>query len=279
MELVFNNEFGTLNLYGKGGNDFTICEIDGLDLLEKSRNLRSYVGEDGQNEESARYSSRIISISGDIRCDGDYQDKIHNAARILSRKGVLTITSKNIKRSITVNSASMTLGKSYNFYRTFVIQMICDYPHFKDALTTQIALFKKENNLGKSSVFPIVLSERISKGDVNNSGDLRLYPVITIKKQADFDTQNTITISNFTTGKSIELNKKLIKDEEIVVNIFDRTITSSVDGNIMGTLSLYSSLSDMWCDCGENILSVTLGGTQKGIEVWVTYHNEYLQVI
>lgn len=279
MELTYSNEMGTLKLYGSGGHNFTVCDIEGLDLQEKSRVVKSYVGEDGNHEESSRYGARVISISGDIKYDDEYMKKIHNAARVLSRKGELLIKNGKKERLITVNSASLTMGKAYGIYRTFVIQMTCDYPHFTDIAPITSAVFKKENHLTSTSSLPIMLTERIADGIVNNTGDLKIYPIITIIKNADFDTKNSITVTNETTGGSVVLNKTMAKNEEITINVYDRTIKSNVDGNIMGTLSQYSSLADLWCDCGENYLSVALDGVQKGIEVWVTYNNEYLEAI
>ena len=116
MELTYSNEMGTLKLYGSGGHNLTVCEIEGLDLQEKRRVVKSYVGEDGNHEESSRYASRVISISGDIKCDEEYVQKIRNAARVLSRKGELVINSEKKERLITVNSASLTMGKAYGIY-------------------------------------------------------------------------------------------------------------------------------------------------------------------
>ena len=129
------------------------------------------------------------------------------------------------------------------------------------------------------SVLPQVFSTRISGCVVNNEGDLTIYPVITITKKDDIIRDNEIIIENRTINKRIVLNKAMIKDEVITVDIKNRTITSSIDGNILGTLSQYSSLADFWCDCGENDINVILGGAQTGIEIKVSYFNEYLEAI
>ena len=54
---------------------------------------------------------------------------------------------------------------------------------------------------------------------------------------------------------------------------------SNLDGNILGTLDLYSSLADFWCDCGENNIDVLIGGEQSGTEIEIIYYNEYLEAI
>ena len=279
MELIYKNEKGTLKLNGSGGSGFTICEIEGLDLLEKTRTVTGYVGEDGVMEENSRYVSRIISISGDLRCGEDSYKVIHDAARILSSKGTLYINNKNKQRVITVNASTLTFGQNHGIYKSFVLQFVCDYPHFKDEKDTVCYVFKKEHHLTKNTVFPVMLTQRISEGSIYNNGDLKVYPVITIKKNSGTGTQNTITVSNLTTEKTMILEKEMQIGEIIEINVRERTIKSNIDGNIMGTLEQYSLLSDMWIDYGENIICVNLDGVQKGLEVSVIYNNEYLEAL
>ncbi|MBQ3038208.1 MAG: phage tail family protein [Clostridia bacterium] len=279
MELIYSNEMGTVKLFGKGSDGFSVCEIKGLDLLEKTRSIRNYIGEDGCEEENSHYPQRVISVSGDLLCQGDFASRLSNAMRIFSRKGILIVDSGLKKRQITVNSSVMTLGERYGNYITFVVQFTCDYPHFNDTQSIVTHIFKKENNLCSTSIFPIVLSYRVAKGTLNNTGDLKSYPSFIIRKTGEFSSSNTITVSNLTTGNSLKLEKELKIGEELTVDVKNRTITSNIDGNVIGTLNVYSSLADMWCDCGENIISVALDGEQRGIEVTMIYDNEYLEAV
>lgn len=279
MELIYSNELGTVNIFGKGSDGFSMCEITGLDLLEKTRSIITYIGEDGCEEENSHYHQRVITISGDMKCVGDFQKRLSKAMKIFSRKGTLTVKNGEKERKITVNSSAMTMGESYGNYKTFVIQFTCDYPHFTDTNSITAYIFKKENMLGSTSVFPAVLSYRNSEGTLKNDGDLKIYPSITITKHGDFSSANSITVTNITTKKSITLEKELMVGEEVTIDVKNRTITSNLEGNIIGTLNIYSSLADMWCECGENIISVALEGEQKGIEVVVVYDNVYLEAV
>ncbi len=279
MELEYSNGIGTLKLYGSGGHYFTICEIEGLEPCEKNRSLKTYVGEDGSFEDSSQYTSRVITISGDIKTDDNFMQLFKNASRVLSKEGTLTVKRNEILRQITVNSASITIGKRYNAYYTFVIQLTCDYPHFRDINTTFIPIFNLTKLLTSSSVFPSVLSKRTSSGTINNSGDLKIYPIITIKKNTDISGTNKIVIKNQTTGKEVSLEKDLAKDEIITIDTKNRTITSSIDGNILSTLSFYSSLSEFWFECGINEILVSINGLYSDITVTAQYYNEYLEAL
>lgn len=279
MELIYTSDMGTLSLYGSGGNQFTICEIDGLEPCEKTRSLKTYVGEDGSFEDSSQYTSRTITISGDIKSNNDFTQIFKKASRVLSKKGVLTVVRNNIFRQITVNSASITIGKRYNTYCTFVIQLICDYPHFRDTQVSFMSIFNLSKLLTSTSTFPTILSTRTSSGLINNTGDLKIYPIISISKNTDTSGINNIIINNLTTGKSISLEKQLDKNELITINTKNRTITSSKDGNILSTLDFYSSLSDFWFECGTNEISVSIDGLYSDIFVTAQYYNEYLEAL
>lgn len=277
MLMTYANEIGTLKLYGGSGELFNICSVEGLEPPSKERYLQSYASEDGYVECSSHYNQRIITVSADVKCSDN--SAIKEAARILSHAGVLQIKTGLQNRKIFVNAATITIGKRYGSFCTLVIQMTCDYPHFTDADETQVPLFRKINYLTAEAQLPLLLTERISQGTVTNKGDIEIYPVVTIIKTSDESGENTITVSNLTTGKSLLFNKELQKDEEIIIDVKNRTVTSNIEGNIIKTLNREYSLADMKCSRGENEISVTVGGSERGIAVYITYENEYTEAI
>lgn len=277
MDIIYENELGILKFYGRGSDGFSVCEIEGIEPCEKNRVLRNYIGEDGYFEESSQYMSRIISFSGDIK--GVFQEKLKNASKILAKKGTLYIKQNEKVKKISVDYTTLKIGKKYKNYCTYAIQFICDYPHFTDVSESICGIFIKTDLLTKDSILPTILSERISKGTVNNYGDLKIYPKIIIVNETEIEKSNVIEIVNETTNKKIILEKKLKKNEEIIVDVKNRTIVSNLEGNIIGTLDFYSTLKDMWCECGENVISVLVDGNQKGIKVLMKYYNEYLEAI
>lgn len=280
MELTFFNEIGTVKLCGGSGGGFNICNIEGLEPPQKVRNLQSYIGEDGCVENSSQYNQRVITVSGDVLCgDGDALT-LKQAARIFSHKGILYVNSNSQKRKIAVDEANITIGKRYGSYCTFVMQFTCDYPHFSDIEKTETAIFKKINCLTSQTRLPTVFTKRITSGKIENIGDIKIYPIITVKKLTDTSTNSTIKVNNLTTGKSILFNKSLNKGEIVEINVKNRTVTSNYSGDVLSTLDRYYTLSDMWCERGINEISVTVDGiSQEGIEVLATYENEYTEAI
>lgn len=279
MNFTLYNEMGSFKLFGSAAEGFSVCAVSGLEPVSQTRTLETYIGEDGCVENSSQYGQRVITISGDLKIKGNSKTEIRNAMRVLSKRCMLTIDTEDKKRCINVDAATFTLGKKYGKYQTFVIQLMCDYPHFTDEYINEGVLFQKELLLSKDSVFPTVLSKRISSCTLENDGDLKVYPVITITKKDEVIRKNKILIKNETTGKEILLDKTMTYEEVIVVDIKNRKITSSTEGNILGTLSIYSSLADFDCDIGENLISVFLDGDQTGMEIKISHFNEYLEAI
>lgn len=279
MTFTFSNEMGSFKLYGSGSKGFLVCSVTGLEPVELTRSVKTYIGEDGCFEDSSQYVQRVITLSCDVRLGDNTKNEIRRAMRVLSRKCTLVIESNDSKRKIDVNAATFTLGKKYSNYQTFVIQLVCDYPHFIDTDKTDCVAFKKNKLLSKNSILPQVFSTRTSECIINNTGDLKICPVITVTKKDDIIRDNEIVIENKTINNRIVINKTMVKDEVVTVDIKNRTIISSIEGNILGNLDLYCSLSDFWCDCGENEIVVLLGGDQTGMEINVSYFNEYLEAI
>ena len=279
MTFTFYNDIGKFSLFGSGTDGFRVCAVSGLEPVELTRSIRSYIGEDGCIEDSAQYGQRIITISGDLKINENSKSEIRNVVRVLSRKCNLIIEDKDKIRSIQVNAATFTPGKKYTKYMTFVIQAICDYPHFSDMNESYGVLFKKENLLSSTRTLPTVLSKRISNCVINNAGDLRVYPVITIIKNDNVVRENQILIENRTTGKKITINKSMVYGEAVVVDIKNRKITSNIEGNVLGTLDVHCSLSEFMCELGDNEISASVGGEQSGLQIVISFCNEYLEAI
>ncbi len=279
MTFTFYNDIGKFKLFGSGTDGFRVCAVSGLEPVELSRSVQTYIGEDGCVENSSQYVQRIITISGDLKTDENSKNEIRNAMRVLSRKCTLLIEDMRMARCIEVNAATFTLGKKHSKYQTFVIQATCDYPHFSDRMASDGVLFKREELLSSTSILPTVLSRRISSCTINNMGDLKIYPVITIIKTDNVVRESEILIENKTTGKKVLINKSMANGEKIVIDIKNRKITSNIDGNILGTLDIYCSLSEFMCELGENEISATVGGEQAGLQILISFYNEYLEAI
>jgi hypothetical protein len=111
--------------------------------------------------------------------------------------------------------------------------------------------------------------------NVPNRGQLPVPMTVTFLARGDCLNPK---ITNVNTGKFMAINKSLVAGERVVVEItHDRTyVTSSVDGDIRGALSLKSTLNRL--DVGDNVLKPEAeeGGNQ--LEVSIDFATEIVGI-
>ncbi len=276
MQIEYTSKLGKITMYGDGEHEISLCELSGLEPVKKSRSIHSFVSEDGVYCDNEYSSQRTITLMGDIKGGNE---KAGELARAFSAEGMLTIQRGRKTRIIKVNSSELVTDYKYSPIIGFTLKLTCDYPHFTDGTVLDTYIFKIEKKLARDFVFPGVFSERTSGGMLINSGDVGIYPVIKITSHNRDISENNILIENKSTEASILIEKSIAPEEEIVIDLKNRTVESSVDGNILSRLNLYTALSEFICECGENEIAVTVGGAQKGIEAVITHCNEYAEAL
>ena len=111
--------------------------------------------------------------------------------------------------------------------------------------------------------------------NVPNHGQLPVPMTVTFFARGDCVKPK---LTNVNTGKFMEINKSLIAGERVVVEItHDRTyVTSSVDGDIRGALSLKSTLNRL--DVGDNVLKPEAEEGRKQLEVSIDFATEIVGI-
>ena len=277
MKIIYKNDFGTVAMFGEDNNGFSICDIDGLTLLGKERNLIHFHNKDGYDESGAFWGQRIITISGDIKSDN--KDLLKKAIRVFSMPGTLTVDTDFCLYTIKVNDTTFKTQQKNSMYKTYCVQFSCDFPHFSDSSDILSGVYSRKKLITSETFLPAVFSSRTSGGIIKNTGDIPIEPKITIKSLADAPEDGVITIENKTTDKKIIINYKISFNEIITIDIPKRLITSSVKGDITSYLDHESYLCDINLICGENFIDVTPSAGNRNCEVYIVYRNLYTGVI
>lgn len=278
MKLVYENDVGKVELYGGKSNGFSISETEGLELLGRERSLVSFYNSDGYRESQAKFGQRVITVSGDIAAKS--REEQNKAIKVFSHPGTLTVHAKDTARMIDVNDTVFKFGVGNGTYRKFVVQFTCDNPHFTDCADTVTGVYARKDLLMSETVLPSVFTERTSHGTANNDGDLAIEPIIVIKcLTATDDADRNIIIENTANGAKLVINHAMKSGEIVTVDIPEREITSSTDGNILKSLAAGSYLSNMRVERGENNIRVTVGAGNRNAEVYLKYRNHYTGVI
>lgn len=259
------------------GHDIQVTDISGLALPKKIRNTASYAGIAGNVLLSETVSARTITVSGDIKIS-DYSDMlISKMLRILNNSGTLYI--KNGKRRcIQCSSSEIEFSKPSRVYREFVIQFTADYPYFTDNDYKTAYLFSRVKNIIMPFTFPRIFSKRMNEAVIYNSGDTRIFPIITIKFSSDSLNDASILLNNNTTGKSLSIIYSAKKNEIITIDIQNRTVQSNLFGDIISSISDDSYLSDLYLDLGKNNLNMIFTNCGSASSE-CSYKNNYIENI
>ncbi len=264
-------------MYGGGGKGFNITKISGLSLSENDVATVRYPNTAGQIVTKSNPMERMITISADVKDEnGKY---ISNAASVFSHKGKMYITSFGKTKKIEARCVSFEPNQRRGAYVPVTIQLCADNPYFSDMYETKTPILKREGLLSSPFVLECMLSERRTKNNVINCGDVPVEPVFEISSDIGTDCPNGITIKNITNGKTIALNTDIDQGEIITVDVESRKITSNKRGNLISRLDKDTSLSRFCLDTGVSLLEVTAIGSNGTISVSCRFNNKYVAVV
>lgn len=275
MNLYFKNDMGILHM-GRG-RDIQITDISGLALPKKIRNTASYAGITGNVLLSETVGARTITISGDIKISDTSDMLISRMLRILDKAGTLYIQNGK-KRCIQCSLSDIEFSKPSRVYREFVIQLTADYPYFMDNDYKRTAMFSRVKNITDPFTLSRIFSKRVNEAVIHNSGDIRVFPVITITFSSDSLSGASILIKNTASDKSFSIIYSAKKDESITIDAQNRVIQSNFSGDITRCISDSSYLSDLYLEPGENKLSIILTDCGNAFSE-CAYKNNYIENI
>lgn len=277
MNLEYKNQFGKVKMSGDGNEGFSVIDIDGNELLGKERTVIHFNNKDGYDENTAFFGQRVITVSGDITSENT--ELIKNAFKVFSKPGTLKIQTKENSYEIFVNDCTFKTLSKNAIFKSFCVQMTCDFPHFSDIKDRVEGIYKRNSLITSNTFLPAMFTERSNGGTVNNQGDILVEPKITIRCLISAPEDGNITIDNKSTGKKIVINHKVTEGEIITVDIPARKILSNIAGDITNQLSYDNYLCDMFLDCGENFIDVYLPDGNRNCEATMTYRNLYAGVL
>lgn len=280
MEITFANTRGSIRFSGNGDTrGLHIISVSGLDLPEKDRTLASYTGQDGVTERTAQYGQRAITIYGDWNRAEVSGENIDRMVQILAQPGTLHITGTEKIRTISVNAASFTLGDRKGEYQQFCVQLSCDFPHFTGGEVQSIPVYQKIEKITDTNVLPYVFTERINDVSINNPGSVAVEPVIFITGgEKDADT-GEIRIYHQTNDKTMQIQHLLAAGETLRLDVGERKLSSSIEGDITDRISLDSFFADMCLEPGENVLHFTGEGDNVNMNCVLEYQPLYAEAI
>ena len=281
-KVELKNKYGSVKMGTY--NDIQLTDILGIGLPSKSVTSIEFSDGAGIYSTSERDNSRTVTLKGDFYGD---REEIKRIYRVIFHECEIRFIFGNDRRKIKGRCINPEdFKKIGGGITSFAIQFECDIPYFEDFYITNIAILKRINyfpNLYEDGQWYIQLSDtsyatkRYSEGDVKNCGDIEIYPVLKIQNTSDAValTDEQIDICNETSDAHIKLNYNISAGEIITVNLPEREIISSINGDITHYISDDTQLSKFKLLLGNNHISVTSTASTSSLICAVEYNNNY----
>ena len=278
MVITYKNRHGTIRMSGGGrDNSWRIYEISGIGFPKKTFTYNTYAGVNGQELNAVSIPSRTITISGDISESSQKTLSMATVMRILNEDGELFIQTGGKIRRARVRTLSFEPDQRKTMYKKFVLQLESDNPFFFGRAPAQFAIFSRTKLLTAPFMLPTAFSRRNLGADVVNRGDVEAEPKLIFSKplESDIVEGDNVVLTNATTGTTIHLERTMQPGETITISIPNRTIESSISGNILTEISLDTVLSDFVLPPGNN--HITCDSSDVTLFVSCEFEELYLE--
>lgn len=256
---------------------FLINKPAGIDTLQVSLSRSTGIDQVGATIQSANVQPRPVTVSGILV--GDFQKDNKEKLVSIVRPD---LTAKLYANDYYLNvrpTSTPSIDPSEKFAK-FQFSVLAAYPYWQKDDSAKVVLaglqymFKFPWNISKEYQFAKLMETQFI--NVPNRGQLPVPMTVTFYARGDCLNPK---ITNVNTGKFMVISKSLVAGERVVVEItHDRTyVTSSVDGDVRGALSLKSTLNRL--DVGDNVLKPEAeeGGNQ--LEVSINFATEIVGIV
>ncbi len=289
MDIFYENQWGTIHFCGRrkaAETGMYLKTITGLGLPEAEYQTEAYVKTPGQRVVQKRDLERIITLSVDVCSEKQMMEAIRNLSCIMYHPGMLTVLSGRLQRKIPCRLSRMEepvrQGKQIT---SVVLQLICDKPYFTDPNPCKTELYSRRDLICHEFTLPCVFTERITRKNVINDGDVNVEPVLRFYNSGTHvgtETQTEdfgVEVVNHTTGKTLKLSCNTEPGEVIEVDIPSRKITSNHRGNLIAVLASESFLSDFLLPTGCNDIEIINHNIMEEIQVFLSFERQYVEAV
>ena len=274
--LKYTNNLGTVCMTGGGKSGIRITAIEGLGPFESEYTALIYSGEDGQETTESRALARCITVSADI-VGNNAQSLFRQVCEVFSKAGTLYVINDGVARSIKCNQVKVAepsrVQRGYAIGVT--VQLVADSPYFETENDIVVPLYRRTKLLSVPFSLPHAFGKTVMGGKCDVDGGYTVEPIITVNCRNALTESETLTITNTRTNAVITLNHKPTANEIITIDIRNRTVSSSVSGNILNELSDSCFIGDFVLLPGENELKAIAGSINSGFTADCVYRCKY----
>lgn len=255
---------------------FIISKPSGIDTLSVSLAQAQGIDQVGATIQSTNIQPRPVTIVGCLV--GDAQD--------VNKNKLLSVVRPDISGKLyaddyylSVYPTATPIIEPKDRLARFQFSLLAPYPYWckDDSASATLSgiqkLFKLPCNFSKTYRFGELMQTQFM--NVPNRGQVPIPYTATFVAKGEVVNPK---ITNATTGKFLLIKKTLVSGERLVVEItHERTyVTSSVDGDCRGALSLTSNLFRL--DVGDNVLKPEAASGLDNLQVDVDFATEIVGI-
>lgn len=255
---------------------FLISKPSGIDTLSVSLAQAQGIDQVGATIQSTNIQPRPVTIVGCLV--GDAQD--------VNKNKLLSVVRPDIGGKLyaddyylSVYPTATPIIEPKDRLARFQFSLLAPYPYWckDDSASATLSgiqkLFKLPCNFSKTYRFGELMQTQFM--NVPNRGQVPVPYTATFIAKGEVENPK---ITNATTGKFLLIKKTLVSGEMLVVEItHERTyVTSSVDGDCRGALSLSSNLFRL--DVGDNVLKPEAASGLENLQVDVDFATEIVGI-
>ena len=255
---------------------FLINKPVGIDTLQVSLSQATGIDQVGATIQSANVQPRPVTVSGILV--GEFV--ANNKEKLLSVvRPDLTAKLYADDYYLNVRPTSTPAIDPTAKFAKFQFSVLAAYPYWQKDENAKVELssieygFKFPWNISREYYFGKIVEAQFF--NIVNRGQIPVPFTATFFARGDCVNPK---ITNVNTGKFLSINKSLIAGERVVVEItHERTyVTSSVDGDIRGALSLKSTLNRL--EVGDNVLKPEADEGKSQLEVSLDFATEIVGI-
>ena len=255
---------------------FLISKPSGIDTLSVSLSQAQGIDQVGATIQSTNIQPRPVTIVGCLVGD----------AQTVNKNKLLSVVRPDIGGKLyaddyylSVYPTATPIIEPKDRLARFQFSLLAPYPYWckDDSASATLSgiqkLFKLPCNFSKTYRFGELMQTQFM--NVPNRGQVPVPYTATFIAKGEVENPK---ITNATTGKFLLIKKTLVSGEMLVVEItHERTyVTSSVDGDCRGALSLSSNLFRL--DVGDNVLKPEAASGLENMQVEIDFATEIVGI-
>lgn len=214
---------------------YTLSGVVGADAGNVTGNEKNYIDTDGAITTDVYFQPRTIEINGYILADNVAwysrlkQDLLRGCNP--KKKYDLYYFNGHKKYYAEVRPDQLPSITPINFCNAqFTLYLVIDGFYWLSESEIISTVFMRTDKVKGTFTLPMVLTQRISKANVYNDGDVEIFPTFEIMCESSV---SELLIKNNVTGAFIKIAKALTSGEKVVIDNENKTVISDQQGNLI----------------------------------------------